>query len=337
LIKLVIVGFGNVGKSFAEKVLELEKSGGERLLEIAAIFSSKGGVVVKSRDDLLLIEKILQSRSGLESHPKFEQITFTEYSRENPTGIAVFAIPPSYDTGEPNLTLYRSAIESGYSVVTADKTGLALRYRELKDMAKRAGVFLKYTATVSAGTPVLSVAESLRHRRVDYVRGVLNSTSNFVLKRIEEGSTWERAIQDAVNEKLAEPNPSIDIDGLDAAAKLSILLNEMGVRISLGDIERKSLKLFSEEEIRSALKEGLKLKQVAGYDSSRREAFVKPVFVPLVSPLAFTEGIYNTVEFSLEGESILVHGPAGPAWRTANVLLSDTLTLADELLAKQAQ
>lgn len=328
MVNVVLLGFGKVGKEVVKKLYGDVKF---KFLRLSSVFSSGGGVILKDNSDLENLLKLADMGEPLSSHPNFRDISFTEYISENPEGIAIFAIPPSYVTGEPNLSLYRSSIERGYHIVTADKTGLALRYGELINMAKSRGVKIKFTATVAAGTPVLSVARSLRFREINYIRGILNATSNYVLSLIERGKSWDEAINEAIAKGLAEPNPSIDINGVDAAAKLTILLNEMGHNLSMRDVKMVGLRVYNEDEIRNGLKEGLRLKQVVGYDAKGQEAFVRPVFVPVVSPLAFTEGHYNTVEFNLEGESIIVHGPAGPASRTAIVLLSDLLELLDEV------
>jgi homoserine dehydrogenase len=331
IVNIVVVGFGNVGKKVVERLNDPFFSG----LRIKAVFSSMGGVVLREKSDYDYLFKLSTMNEPLSKHPHFNKISFMDYVQENPSGIAIFVIPPSYETGEPNLSMYRKAITSGYHIVTADKTGLAFDYQGLKKLARQYNVLLKYTATVAAGTPVLSVAKSLKYRKVQYIRAILNATSNYVLNLIESGKNWDEAISQAIKEGLAEPNPSIDIDGLDAAAKITILLNEMGINITMKDVDRKSLRIYSEEEIRKAIKESLRLKQVAGYDSANKEVFVKPIFVPLISPLAFTEGAYNTVEFKVEDDSIIIHGPAGPAWRTANVLLADVLEVLDEALGNE--
>lgn len=328
LKEVILLGFGNVGKAFVEKFFSHPLLGN---IYMKAVFSSKGGVIIKDKYDVEHLLNLVRRGEKLDIHPKFENYSFIDYASENPGGILVSTIPPSYATGEPNLTIYRVALKMGYHVVTADKTGLSYNYSGLMKLAKENGVRIKYTATVAAGTPVLSVARSLRYRDVKSIRAILNATSNYVLSLIEKGKDWNEAIGLAIKEKLAEPDPSIDIDGLDAAAKLVIILNEMGVHLNIKEVKTKSIRIYNEDEIRQGIKEGLRLKQVAGYDAKDKEVFVKPIFVPLISPLAFTEGGYNIVEFNVENESIIIHGPAGPSWRTANVLLSDLLELISEI------
>lgn len=328
MANLTLLGFGNVGKAF---FLEYLNRGLDSRITLKAIFSSSGGVIIDSKNSMMELVQLVNNDKRLSAHSRFQPINFTEYCTQEPEGIAVFVIPPSYNTGEPNISLYKAALKCGYHIVTADKTGLALQYDELFRIAAKDGLKIKYSATVSAGTPVINVALALKHRDVKHVRGILNATSNYVLNQVEKGKGWDEAVAFAVAEKLAEPNPSIDIDGYDAAAKLAILLNAMGVSAKLNDIQRVSLRVYNESEIRKAMREGFRVKQIAGYDRDENKKFVKPVFVPSISPLAFTEGNYNTVEFSLENESIIIHGPAGPAWRTAKVLISDLIELIDEV------
>jgi len=318
-VRVALIGFGNVGRKL---LLELARLGGAA--EVVAVFSSKGCVAVRDSEDLALLTALAERGEGLSAHPKFEGgASATDWASSGAFELAFVAIPPSYDTGEPNLSLYRKLLSSGVSVVTADKTGLALSYWELVEEARRRRLFLGYRATVAAGTPAVDFARGLAGRDVESVEAVLNATTNYVLTLVERGASFEEALARAVEEELAEPDPRVDFEGLDAAAKIAILACELGLRMTLKDVERAPLASVGEDEVRSALTREARYKYVAELDAKKGKAFVRPKAYPAGSPLAKVSGSRNCVVARVEGEELVLEGPAGPAWRTAKVMLTD--------------
>ncbi|RLG81021.1 MAG: hypothetical protein DRO40_10315, partial [Thermoprotei archaeon] len=205
------------------------------------------------------------------------------------------------------------------------KTVLALEYRNIKQYVQKRGLFLGYRATVAAGTPVLDVIRGLKGREISLIRAVLNATTNYILSLIEKGLNYKEAINKAIEERLAEPDPYVDIDGWDPAAKLSIMLSELGIPITIHDIHRESLKTISEEEIRCAIRRGYKIKYIAEAILDKKKYSVHPVKISQNDRLSAAIGHINVVEFHLENEKIVIEGPAGPAWRTAKVMITDAL------------
>ena len=318
---VLIIGFGNVGR---EAALQVALRAGELGVRLAGAASRRGAVIIESTRDLEALLALARRGSRLEGHPSFrEGLGAVEAAIAAGAEVALVAIPPSYESGEPNRRIYYGLIDSGVGIVTADKTLLALEYRELTSRARSRGVCLGYRATVAAGTPALDAARGLRMRGVERVRAVLNATSNYILGLVEKGLSYSEAVERAIEARLAEPDPRVDTHGWDAAAKLVILSNTLGHSLSLGDVERIPLEEVGEDEVRGARARGLRVKQVAEADYARGTYRVAPALLEAGDPLAVAEGEGNVIVFELEGSRVVLSGPAGPAWRTARVMVTD--------------
>jgi len=319
-----LVGFGNVGREAARLVLEGYGGVPARLVGAA---NSRGVVVVGGPADLVHMARILERGGRLEEHPNFQEgLCPVEGAVLANADVAVVTLPPRYrEGGEPNLTIYGNLAAAGISIVTADKTVLALDYRGFTRRMMEAGLFLGYRATVAAGTPATDAALGLRLRGVERIRAVLNASTNYILGLVEKGLSFEEAVRESIRVKLSEPDPTVDTHGWDPAAKLVILAGILGLDVSVHDVERVPLDTVPEEEVRRAPGEGYRVKYVATADLREGTLRVAPERVPMDSPLARAEGEDNVIVFELEGTRVLLHGPAGPAWRTARVLMTDLL------------
>lgn len=315
-MRISLIGFGNVGRDFAKLLLKREINAC-----VVAIMASKGGVLrrdcMRASDLNRYIEEGIYGESvdvGLDDVIN--------------AGIdaAVISIPPSYDTGEPNLSMYRKLLSSGVSVVTSDKTGLALDFAGLMAAAGKGGASIEYRATVMAGTPAIDLVRGLWGREVNSIKAALNATTNFVLTKIEEGLSRTDAVELAIREKLAEPDPRTDLDGWDAGAKLVILANQLGLSATLRDVKLSRFDI-DDEHIRQAIKAGKRVKQVAVADMDSGGMTVTLTEVDASSPLASISGNYNAIEIRIGGDTISLKGPAGPSARTAEVMLADLLRL----------
>lgn len=323
-MRVFIVGFGNVGR---EAALLVHSVG---CLELAGAANSRGAVVAGKGADAAELALLASRGERLERHSGFrEGVGAVEAALEAAADYAIVAIPPSYETGEPNRSIVIGLLSYGIGVGLADKTVPALYYDELVETAESRRAPLGLRATVMAGTPATEVAKALAPRGIEAIRGVLNATTNYVITMVEEGLTFEEAVARAVQYRLAEPDPKVDTHGLDAAAKLVILARIAGHRASLGDVERVPLETVSEDEVRAARERGARVRYVATADLSSGKMRVAPEIVEAASPLGMVEREYNAVEFIIEGgSSVTITGPTGPAWRTARVLVAEALEVA---------
>ncbi len=323
LLNLAFLGFGNVNRAFAELLIKkkdfLKNLGFD--VRVTAVLTSKGGIVQRSMDP----EELLEAR-----HPSLLDGFVPDTSVDDLIGVDVvlFAIPPSYSTGEPNISLMKSLMERGTAVITADKTPLAHAFTEVMDLARSLGTFIGIRATVMAGTPVIDLVRGLRGREVTRISAVLNGTTNYLLTLIERGSGFEEAVDRLVGMGLAEPDPSIDVEGLDSAAKLTILLNLLGKEVTISEVERTPLTEINEEEIRKARMMGRRYKYLAVADLEKEVFQVKPELLKENDPLAAVEENYNAIKLHVEDDVIVLTGPAGPPPITARAMFTDLLELA---------
>lgn len=322
-VPVVVVGFGNVGRAL---VIELVEGAYSRFFSLRGVVASRGAVVVRGEDSVRELARLARSRGRLEEHSSFSKgLSVADAAVETGAELAFIAIPPSYQTGEPNRSIYYSLAGRGVSIVTADKTVLAYDYAGLKKFMAEKNLFLGYRATVAAGTPVVDVARGLRGRSVERVRAIVNATTNYILTLVETGLSYREAVERAIAEQVAEPDPTIDTHGYDPAAKLAIIVSELGYTASVRDVAREPLDAVNEEEVRKALSEGCRYKYVAEADLRSGELVVHPVKLSGSSRLAQVSGMNNIVEFIVEDSAIIIEGPAGPAWRTAKVMITDAL------------
>jgi len=318
-VRLGLIGFGNVGKDFARLLV-----GSNSIHCVVAIIASRGGVMgngvgnCMDRDEIMnYVNKGIYNGTG--------GINIDDLISAN-IDVAVVSIPPNYGSGEPNLGIYRKLLSNGISIITADKTGLALDFSGLLKLANDNDAQIRYRATVMAGTPAIDLVRGLRGRSVRDIKAVLNATTNFVLTKIEGGSSSRDAIDLAVKGKLAEPDPRIDLDGWDAGAKLVILANELGFKSTLRDVKLTGFNV-NEDDVRRAIKEGKRFKQVAWADFLKGRLTVSIIPVNNDSILASVNGNYNAIEISVGDDMITLRGPAGPSRTTAEVLMTDLMEI----------
>ncbi|MCZ7544598.1 MAG: hypothetical protein M5R40_14235 [Anaerolineae bacterium] len=146
--------------------------------------------------------------------------------------------------GQPATDYVRAALRAGRHVVTANKGPVAFAYRELRDQARAHDVGFFFESTVMDGAPVLGVArEGLPGCHVTRIRGVLNSTTNAMLCRMEEGLSYEAALAEMQAAGLAEADPTLDVDGWDSAVKTVVLANvAMGADLRPADVAREGIR-----------------------------------------------------------------------------------------------
>ncbi|MEL9990530.1 MAG: homoserine dehydrogenase [Thermoproteus sp.] len=299
---LILYGFGGVGRTFAQVLYSRTD------LKVAAVFDSRGGVVNCKGFEKAEIEKLLEApRGGVAQAGVGRPAALDEALRCGE--VLVDVSPPNYSNGEPAISAYRKALKHGLSIVTANKAPLALYFSELRDVP------IFYKATVMAGTPVIDMALGLIGQKVSKIRGILNGTTNYILTRVDiDGLRFEEALEEAKAKGYVEPDPAVDLEGLDAAAKLVILANTLGLRISLGDVRREPLKYL-----------GPRTKYVAEADFEAGGASVRPAVLQPDDFLLQARYAVNAVEIITEVNEIRVLGKGAGRLETSLALLNDVL------------
>jgi len=238
---------------------------------------------------------------------------------------------------EPARSLILSALKLGKPVVTANKELLANFGEELFEVAATAGVDLLFEASVAGGIPLIRpLRESLVGERIRRVTGIVNGTTNYVLTRMtEERCSLADAVAEAQELGYAEPDPTADIDGFDAAAKAAIIASiAFGARVVAGDVSREGIRNVTADDILAAAELGyvVKLLAVTEEHEGAVSARVHPAMVPVGHPLASVRGSFNAV--FIEGEAVgelMLLGRGAGGGPTSSALLGDLIDAAKNL------
>jgi homoserine dehydrogenase len=232
---------------------------------------------------------------------------------------------------EPARTIVLEAIARGIPVVTANKSLLAHHGGEILEAAAAAGVPLCYEASVLAGVPFLGTfARRPLASRVSSLTGIVNGTTNFILTEMARRSIdLDSALAHAQHLGLAEPDPSMDVDGIDAAEKLAILIRHFAqLDARCGHIETTGIRHVTAGDIRHAHELGgtMKLVASAAWSGTALTAHVGPSFVPSAHPLARVNGATNSICLQSEtGTALCFTGPGAGPDVTAVTILDDVV------------
>lgn len=234
---------------------------------------------------------------------------------------------------EPAGSWVRKALNAGKSVVTANKKLISVHGVELERMAAAAGGHLKYGAAVAGGIPVIpGLEQGLAGDRIERIEGILNGTCNFILSRMQEGAEYATVLVAAQSKGYAEADPTEDVGGFDARAKLAILMRlALGVEVDLEEIAPLPITAISSVDFSYARDLGCTIRQIARADRTGGQiaATVEPMLVDLHSPLAWSHDTENMVIFSGRyGGDIVFSGHGAGGNPTAVAVVSDLLALA---------
>ena len=230
---------------------------------------------------------------------------------------------------EPARTLILEALRLGKPVVTANKELLATSGAELFDAAEAAGVDLKFEASVAGAVPIIQpLKESLSGDRLRRVLGIVNGTTNYVLWRMATtGAGYGEALAEATELGYAEPDPSADVEGFDAAAKCAILASlAFNTRVVAGDVFREGITDVTATDIAAASRMGytVKLLAIAEQVDGEVSARVHPAMIPSSHPLASVTEAYNAI--FVEGDAIgqlMFYGKGAGSLPTGSAVVGD--------------
>lgn len=241
---------------------------------------------------------------------------------------------------DPGKEYIKSLLSTGKSVITANKDIIADCGKELIELAQNHNTNLYFEASVAAGIPVLKpLIESLRAEKLSRVSGIINGTSNYILTAMEEGSSYEDALKDAQELGYAEPDPTNDVEGIDAKYKAIILsMICFGATPTSDEVFTKGISEITKEDFSWAERLGKTIKLVAVVDNAEGfNARVTPVLLDKKHPLASIRGALNAVV--VEGENInqlVFSGPGAGAAPTASAIIGDVLSACHQLDSKQS-
>jgi homoserine dehydrogenase len=242
---------------------------------------------------------------------------------------------------EPGKEYIKSLLSNGKAVITANKDIIADCGNELVQLAQENNTCLYFEAAVAAGIPVLKpLIESLRGEDLIRVTGIINGTSNYMLTSMEEGSTYEDALSTAQELGYAEPDPTNDVEGIDAMYKAMILsLICFGATPDKDNVHTEGISSITKEDFdwASRLNKTIKLVALIDNEGGGFNARVHPVLIDIKHPLAAIRGALNAVV--VEGENInqlVFSGPGAGAAPTASAVIGDVLSACHQLSSNQS-
>ena len=335
--KISLLGFGNVGQALVELLLEkkddlIEKPGiGFRVVGIG---TGTHGRAIDPRG--LPLQEILNAYRAATSLDEFSTIPImdsTSFIENCGADALIETTPVDYQTGEPAIAYLRQALEMGIHGITANKGPVVHGYRELKNLARRKKVSFLFESAVMDGAPVFTIARSgLPGARVTGFSGILNSTSNLILSRMEEGETQEEAIRYAQSIGIAETDPSGDVDGWDAAVKVAALVTVlMDIPFTPDLVERTGIRGISKDMIRESAEKGQRWKLVCAVKRDPAapngvQAVIEPQLVSQESHLYNVTGTSSILEITSDVLGKLSLIEENPSTRTtAYGILADLL------------
>ena len=312
---VAVLGAGNIGSAVISRLLHLDK-------ELLDINLSK-----------VLVKDATKERD-------FDKNLLTEDFNEIANDENIDLIIEVLGGVEPGKGYINTLLQKGKSVITANKDIVADCGEELIKAAQENNSSLYFEAAVAAGIPVLKpLIESLRGEELTRVAGIINGTSNYILTAMEEGSTYEDALQNAQDLGYAEPDPTNDVEGIDAKYKAMILsLLCFGVSPSTDGVYTEGISQITKDDFDWAKRLNKTIKLVAQIDNSEDgfNARVYPVLVDNKHPLAAIRGALNAV--LVEGENInqlVFSGPGAGAAPTASAIIGDVLSACHQMASNQ--
>ena len=332
-MRLIILGFGNVGQGLGELLLEkkheLNRTLGLRL-DVVAVIDSKGYALRESGLDLSEVLYAKRRNGTVAKHQKWgsDELDAREIIENFDADILVEMTPTNIIDGEPGRSFIKSAFRTGKHVVSTNKGPFALDYKGVITEAEEKGLEIKISGTVGGATPMIDFAKKcIIANNIFGIEGILNGTTNYILTKMHtEGQRFEDALVDAQKMGIAETDPSYDIEGIDAACKLTILANSiMSKYITIHDVETKGIEDITPAQIIDAKNRGMAIKLICAIGE---KITVGPKEVPLNSPLC-VHGTLNVIKYSTElaGDFYLIGAGAGGK-ETATAVLRDIIDVA---------
>lgn len=335
--RLSFIGFGNVGQALARLLLAKQN---DLLTQhhisfcVTGIATNRHGKAINpdgiDLNKALALMENHQSLAGLASVATPDN--FIDFIKACPADVLFENSPVNHQTGQPAVSHIRAGLENNQHCITANKGTVVHGYRQLTDLALRKGKRFLFESTVMDGAPIFSLFRaSLPSANIQQFEGILNSTTNMILEKMEQGLSFEEAVDYTQSIGLAETDPTADVDGWDAAIKVAALVTVLLSQPMLPqDVRREGISGISPEMITRAVADGKRWKLVcrAFKENDRWCGTVKPELVSSSSVLYNINGSSSYCEFktdTLPGLGV-VEGNPGPQ-TTAYGLLSDFINL----------
>lgn len=329
-MKAFISGFGTVGQGVLELIIMkgdvISKYGD---LVVTGVMDSKSyavndkgicglSVLGKKKDSGKCGDK---DRNGMEGK---DILDMADYD------VLIECTPTNIEDGGEGLKNIQHALSEGKDVITVNKGPLALKFRELSDLAEKNGCIMRYEGSVGGAMPIINMCrESLVGQKIRSINGIFNGTCNFILSRMDSGMPFQQALKEAQQLGYAETDPTYDIKGIDSACKVAILANAVfGRNVTIKDVSIIGIDTITQEAIALAAENNMVIRLIGEVSETRLN--VSPRLIPKGHPLSIT-GTLNTavVETDFAGP-VTVSGRGAGRKETASAILSDLIAIMKE-------
>jgi homoserine dehydrogenase len=326
-----LLGFGVVGQSFVKLLLshstDLYNEYGIKPKVVAC--ADTGGIITCNQG--LDLDRLLSVKKKKKSVVQYGSNTGTSGILdviENMDAEVVIELTPTNITdGEPGKSHIITAMKSGKNVITVNKGPLALEFPSLMELAEYNRIEFKFSGTVGGGTPILEFAKRcLKGDRILNLEGILNGTTNYILSKMYEGLNFSQAFKDASEKGYTEKDPTLDIDGYDAVAKLVISSNlVMNMKSTMSDVQRTGIRDVQAIQVVNERKKGNAIKLIASCDGKKLVVAPKPVSKK--DPIC-VDGTLNAITFTCQhsGQQTIIGKGAG-GMETASSILRDLIDI----------
>lgn len=330
-MNIAIIGYGGVGRAF----LQLLNDKKDELLKedinpkVKYVISSKGGVYDSNGIDILEFVNFSKANKDITSYPNggSKDITFSTLLEKKDVDVVIEMTPTNKETGEPGLTHIVKSLENGFHVVTANKGPILLAYKKLNQIAAQNDVQLGIGCTTGGALPSINGGiMDMAGSSIQSIEGVLNGTTNFILKEMEDTKVeYSEALKKAQELGIAETNPSLDVEGWDTATKLLILTNVlMNEEKTLDDITVEGITSIKVADIEKATEDGQKYKLVGKTvrNYGKLEMSVRLEKIDKENPLYGVDGKNKAVRYTSDtlGDLTIIGGASGVIPAAASLL-----------------
>jgi len=325
-VRIALIGMGNVGRSFLDLLVKKREKLKNRFNlspKIVGIFEYDGALI---KDDGIDLEELFTKGKNFRELPYWNQdITAKDKLSDLGLDVCIETTPTNHETGEPAVTHILTALNNGINVIASNKGPFYLRHKEIKELAEKKGCIVRYEATVASCVPILAAKDDLIGNDIISIKAILNGTCNYILSRMtSEGISFSIALKEAQELGYAETDPTLDIEGYDAAGKLVILANEFfGWTKSIKDVKIKGITHITPQAIELAKADGFVIKHLAIVEDGH--LIVEPRLIDRLSPLNIG-GTLNVIEIQTRyaGPMIFMGRGAG-GYEAASALLNDLI------------
>lgn len=329
-MRVFICGFGTVGQGFAEVLATRRQFFMDRFgqdVRIVGVMDSRSYRVDPDGIDPMDLISVKQStrRVGEDAYTdSTEVLDKVDYD------VLVEVSPTDVKTGGVGLVNIRHALDKGKDVITVNKGPLALRFRELTELARDNGCLFRFEGSVGGAMPIINLCcDNLAGENIRSIRGIFNGTCNFILSKMDKGQPFEQALKEAQQMGYAETDPTNDIEGYDSACKVVILANSVfGRDVTFDDVDITGITSITEEAIAMAASRNMVIRLIGEVSENKLE--VGPRLIPKGHPLSIS-GTLNTAQIHSDlAGPVTVSGRGAGRLETASAVLSDLIAIMDE-------